>query len=126
MIRHLFIFVITAGIGALLALVVRSALHQPYAAPAMSAPTEQHKHPPGTPATAPVKPASDPHAGHASTSTAKPVNDICALCGMDVDPKLTAIYRDQLIAFGCAKCPAKFAKDPERYGPYFLRNEEAP
>jgi hypothetical protein len=56
----------------------------------------------------------------------KPVNTICAICGMDADPKLTATYREQVIAFGCDKCPPKFAKDPERYGPYFLRNEEAP
>ncbi|MBA3698605.1 MAG: hypothetical protein H0W78_07115 [Planctomycetes bacterium] len=124
MIRHLLIFVITAALGALVALVVRSAFHQPYAAPA-----DSHEHPAATAPAAdktPTKPANDPHAGHASTPAAKPVNDICAICGMDADPKLTAIYQEKVIAFGCAKCPPKFAKDPERFGPYFLRNQEAP
>jgi len=60
MIRHVLIFVIAAGIGALLALAVRSAWHQPYAAPAMEAPADHEKHAP------PVKPAHDPHAGHAA------------------------------------------------------------
>lgn len=120
MIRHLLIFVITAALGALVALAVRSVVHQPYAAPAGG----HDPHPPTTPA--PAKPASDPHAGHVSAPAAKPVNKICAICGMDADPKLTATYKEQLIAFGCAKCPDKFAKDPERFGPYFLKNQEAP
>lgn len=123
MIRHLLIFIIAAGIGALLALAVRSAWHQPYAAPAME--PDGHDHPAPTPK-APTTPAADPHAGHAKAPATKPVNDICAICGMDADPKLTAIYKEQLIAFGCAKCPAKFAKDPDRFGPYFLKNQEAP
>lgn len=123
MIRHVLIFVITAGIGALLALAMRSAWHQPYAAPTME--KDGHGQPAPSPK-APSKPGADPHAGHASAPPAKPVNDICAICGMDADPKLTATYKDQLIAFGCAKCPAKFAKDPEHFGPYFLKNQEAP
>lgn len=119
MIRHVLIFVITAALGALIALAVRSALHHPYAEPASG---HEH-HAPDAPA--PAKPARDPHAGHTS-AVGKPVNDICAICGMDADPKLTATYKDQLIAFGCAKCPDQFAKDPERFGPYFLKNQEAP
>lgn len=122
MIRHLLIFVIAAGLGAVCALVLRSALHQPYAAA-----TEPTSAPAPTPTpSAPTKPASDPHAGHVSTSSAKPVNDICAICGMDANPKLTATYQGQLIAFGCKGCPEKFGKDPDRYGPYFLKNAEAP
>lgn len=123
MIRHLCIFIITAGIGAVLALTVRTALHRPYVASAMEATTTP------TSTTPAVTPSSEPqadHAGHASTPAAKPVNAICAICGMDANPKLTATYREQVIAFGCVKCPPKFAKEPERYGPYFLRNEEAP
>lgn len=123
MIRHVLIFVIAAGIGALLALALRSAWHQPYAAPTME--QDGHDQPAPSPK-APSKPAADPHAGHVSAPTAKPVNDICAICGMDADQKMTATYKDQLIAFGCAKCPAKFAKDPEHFGPYFLKNQEAP
>ena len=123
MIRHLLIFIGAAGVGALLALAVRSAWHQPYAAPV----TEPggHDHPAPAPK-APATPSADPHAGHASTPAAKPVNDICAICGMKADPKLTAIYQKQLIAFGCKACPDEFAADPERYGPHFLKNQEAP
>jgi hypothetical protein len=119
MIRHLIIFLIAAGIGGVLTLGIRSAWHRPYSAPA--------KPDARSPASAPAPtPAADPHAGHAADAAKKPVNSVCAICGMDADPKLTATYREQVIAFGCVKCPAKFAKDPERYGKYFLRNEEAP
>lgn len=123
MIRHLLVFILTAGIGALLALAVRSAWHQPYAAPT----TEPGGHDqPAPPAKAPGEPAADPHADHASKPAGKPVNDICAICGMKADPKLTATYREQLIAFGCKACPEEFSADPERYGPHFLKNQEAP
>ncbi len=118
MTRHLVIFLIAAGIGGLVTLALRSAWHQPYAQVEKTAPAS------ATPSAVPSTPAA--HAGHAATSVKKPVNSICAICGMDADPKLTATYRDQVIAFGCAGCAPKFAKDPERYGPYFLRNEEAP
>ena len=122
MIRHLLVFVIAAGIGGMVALGVRSALHQPYAEPAApaapAAPAPQQEQ-------APTKPPQPRHE-HTDAPATKPVNTICAICGMDADPKLTATYREKTIAFGCTKCPPKFAKDPERYGPYFLRNEEAP
>lgn len=60
MIRHALIFVIAAGIGALLALAVRSAWHQPYADPAMETPAgHEHRAPP-------EKPANHPHVGHAA------------------------------------------------------------
>lgn len=121
MIRHLLIFIFAAGIGALLALAVRSTWHQPYAAPVME--PDGHDHP--TPK-APPAPAADPHAGHAGTPAARPVNDICAICGMKADPRLTATYQEHLIAFGCKACPDEFAADPERYGPHFLKNQEAP
>lgn len=117
MIRHLLIFVLAAGIGGMVTLGVRSALHRPYAAPAAPAPSP-HEQAPGKPA--------EPRHEHTGAPAKKPVNTICAICGMDADPKLTATYREQVVAFGCGGCPAKFAKDPERYGPYFLRNEEAP
>lgn len=118
MIRQVLIFVIAAGLGALVALAVRSALHRPYAAPTPA---------PVSPApAAPAAPATDPHAGHATAPASAPVNTICAICGMKPDPTLTATYQGKLIAFGCKGCPGKFAKDPDRYGPYFLKNEEAP
>lgn len=125
MIRHVLIFLIAAGLGALVALALRSAWHQPYAAPAQQAPVQQA---PATPVPATPKPATDPHAGHVSApaSVPAPVNSICAICGMKPDPRLAATYQGKPIAFGCKACPEEFGKDPDRYGPYFLRSEEAP
>ncbi len=43
---------------------------------------------------------------------------------MPVNPSLpTAEYRGKRIGFGCRACPAKFAKDPDRYGPSALENK---
>ena len=111
------LFLVTFLVGAALALGARTALHKPYAepAPASSVPT-----------------ASTEHSGHAkATSTpadAKSVvNTVCAICGMEVDPEVKpATYQGKLVGFGCAACPPKFAKDPDRYGPHALRNEVAP
>jgi len=76
-------------------------------------------------------PAADPHAQHttAAASTAKavagkPVNTVCAICGMEVDPSLPTVeYQGQTIGFGCRMCPPKFKADPDRYGPLYLKNE---
>lgn len=77
-------------------------------------------------------PTADPHAGHAAAppsaaappADAKPVNTVCALCGMPVNPKLgTAVYKGKVIGFGCKSCPEEFRKDPDRYGPAFLANQ---
>ena len=112
--KSVFVFLATFLVGAALALAARTALHKPYAEPAPS---------PAAPA---VAPAVDPHAGHASAD-AKPVNTVCAICGMDVDPEIKpAAYQGKLVGFGCAACPPKFAKNPDRYGPSALRNEVAP
>jgi YHS domain-containing protein len=52
------------------------------------------------------------------------VNTVCAICGMDVDPRLpTQQYQGKTIGFGCRMCPPKFKADPDRYGPAYLRNE---
>jgi YHS domain-containing protein len=69
------------------------------------------------------------HAGHAAPASAsadpgKPVNTVCAICGMDVDPRMpTAEYQGKTIGFGCRMCPPKFKADPDRYGPLYLKNE---
>ena len=108
--KSVFVFLATFLVGAALALGARTVLHKPYAEPAPS----------------PAAPAADPHAGHASAD-AKPVNTVCAICGMDVDPEIKpAAYQGKLVGFGCAACPPKFAKNPDRYGPSALRNEVAP
>ncbi len=107
MTRHIFIFLGTFILGAIIALAARTASHQPT---------------PAAPVAAASAPAADPHAGH--SSAAKPVNTVCAICGMDVDPKLpTLTYQGKAIGFGCKMCPPKFKAEPDKYGPYYLRNE---
>jgi hypothetical protein len=109
--KSVLLFLATFLLGAVIAFATRTALHEPYAAPA--------------PAVTPAAPAADPHAGHtAAAAPAATVNTVCAICGMDVDPDLKpATYEGKLVGFGCAACPPKFAKDPDRYGPSALRNE---
>jgi hypothetical protein len=94
MIRNLAIFAGCFGIGALIALVVRTAVHDPHVPP-------------------PAAPAVDP----------KPVNTVCAICSMQIQPGAgTAVYKGKTIAFGCAGCKPKFLQDPDKFGPAFLEN----
>ncbi len=144
MTRNIFIFLAMFVTGALAALVARAAFFSPHAGhevhPAgggnysamVSNPTapvraEPSVAPAPAPLAAPNPPAADPHAGHGALAAAaddKPVNTVCAICGMDVDPKAgTAKYQGKTIGFGCRMCPSKFKSDPDRYGPYYLRNE---
>ena len=144
MTRNIFIFLGTFVAGALIALVARAAMFAPHKgheghpapggdyagmvsnplAPANSGATKS-----GDANTTPTaKSVADPHAGHGSaTATAtseRPVNTVCAICGMDVDPKLPTLeYQGKKIGFGCKMCPPKFKADPDRYGPFYLRNE---
>lgn len=115
MTRHIFIFLGTFVLGAVIALAARTAMHQPA---------------PATPVAAAPAPGADPHAGHSApaappaTPATKPVNTVCAICGMDVDPKLpTLTYQGKQIGFGCKMCPPKFKAEPDKYGPSYLRNE---
>lgn len=145
MTRNIFIFLGTFVTGALIALVARAAMFSPHKG------HEGHPAPGGdyagmvsnslAPANTAAKPADkanaapaenvtavDPHAGHGNASAAaaneKPVNTVCAICGMDVDPKLPTLeYQGKKIGFGCKMCPPKFKADPDKYGPYYLRNE---
>lgn len=114
MIKNTFIFLGTFFVGAIAALVVRAASYQPHANAA--------------PTTTTV--ASIDHSAHATASAAsaataeKPVNTVCAICGMKVDPSLPTLeYQGKRIGFGCRMCPPKFKADPDKYGPYYLRNE---
>jgi hypothetical protein len=107
--KSLLLFLATFAIGAAIALTTRTALHDPHAEPATA-----------------VAPAADPHAGHAAPVTANTVNTTCPICGMEVNPDLKpATYQGKLVGFGCAACPPRFAKEPDRYGPSALRNEVA-
>jgi YHS domain-containing protein len=148
MTKHVFLFLGTFAVGALIALVARAAMFAPHA-PHESAPSAALEYAPmvtnplapversGKPAT-PASPTpqtnrpeasvSDPHAGHPSAAVMpaadKPVNTVCAICGMAVDPKLPTLeYKGQTIGFGCKMCAPKFKADPDRYGPAYLRNQ---
>lgn len=137
MIRHIIIFAAFFLIGAVVTGAIRTARHDPYgghqgphtAVPASGA--DAHTAMPsrapdphvghGSPAT----PATvDPHSGHATPAAGAPVNTVCALCGMAVNPAIpAATYQGKSIGFGCKACPPRFAADPERYGPAALKNQ---
>lgn len=146
MIRNIFIFLGTFVAGAIIALVVRAAMFNPNPdheghpanagdyAPMVSnplAPANAAAAKPGTTSPAPVAQATvpDPHANHGAVtatpaSTGQPVNTVCAICGMEVDPDLPTLqYKGQTIGFGCKLCAPKFKADPDRYGPLYLKNE---
>jgi len=152
MIRHVFIFLATFAVGAVIALVGRASMYRPHADHSGGAPIAAENSPMVT--NTPTA-AADPHAGHARPATppapsaaavnhestgASPsspaatkmngnaapatANSICAICGMAVDPKIPAIeFQGKMIGFGCRMCPPKFKADPEKYGPLYLRNE---
>lgn len=135
MTRNIFIFISTFAAGALIALVARSAMFQPHTASATPAGRGEY----ASMVTNTLAPAATSHssapAPHAASSPAhpasekpatagQPVNTVCAICGMEVDPSLpTAEYQGKTIAFGCRMCPPKFKADPDRWGPFYLRNE---
>ena len=145
MTRNIFIFLGTFVAGALIALVARAAMFAPhtgheghpaaggdYAGMVSNALSPANmgakKAGDANAASSPKVAATDPHANHGTAATTaasdKPVNTVCAICGMDVDPKLpTMEYQGKKIGFGCKMCPPKFKADPDRYGPLYLRNE---
>jgi len=125
------VFLAMFAIGAAVGLAIRSASHDPYddAATHVPAPTT-------TPMVdnAPPRDAAPPAAAHASHAEhsatparedeGKPVNTVCAICGMEVDPSLpTMEYKGKAIGFGCKVCLPKFKADPDRYGPAALSNQ---
>ncbi len=133
MIRNTFVFLAAFVASALIALVVRATMFQPHAGheghPAAGGEYTPMVSNPLTPASPPAAVATDPHAGHGAAAaptaeSGKPVNTVCAICGMEVDPKLPTLqYQGKTIGFGCKMCPPKFKADPDRYGPAYLRNE---
>ena len=112
MTRHLVIFAATFAIGAVIAVILRTGSHRPYAG---------HSLPPA-PAAAPA--AVTPPSAHQEPAKATAVNSICAICAMPVDPKLgTIMYKGRPIGFGCKACPPKFQAEPEKYGEAALKNQ---
>lgn len=99
MLKNIFIFLGTFVVGACIALAVRTASFDPHAG----------------------------HEGHPAAAVAprtQPVNTVCAICGMAVDSNVPTLeYQGKTIGFGCKLCPPKFKAEPDRYGPYYLRNE---
>jgi YHS domain-containing protein len=122
MIRHFYIFLGTFVVGAFIALVARAAWFEPHADPGpASNSTVTHAATPNS--TSSPQPDAVAHEGHTAPAVT-PVNTVCAICGMEVDPELpTATFQGKTIGFGCRACPAKFKANPERYGPAALRNE---
>lgn len=109
MIKNAFIFLGTFLVGALAALVVRATVYQPHA---------------GTVPATPAAPVAAIARASAVADAEKPVNTRCAICGMEVDPALPTLeYKGKKIGFGCRMCPPKFKADPDKYGPFYLRNE---
>lgn len=133
MIRSALLFFSTFVVGALIALVARAAWFSPHAerATAVAASEEYAPMVSPSPVASPTPSAPSHHhdavpapATTAAQGDGQPVNTLCAICGMDVDPSLpTAEYQGQTIGFGCRMCPPKFKANPDRYGPAYLRNE---
>jgi len=127
--KSIFLFLGTFVLGALIALGARTALHDPHAGHDTAGATTTRgdyapmvKNTPPAPSSSSTPAATDPHAGH--TAAKKPVNTVCAICGMKVDPSVpTMEYQGQTIGFGCKMCPPKFKAEPDKYGPAYLRNE---
>jgi hypothetical protein len=107
--KSAFLFLAMFALGAVAALAYRTARHDP--SPASGLPT-------------PVSQPPSPVSGLPTSVSNPPVNTVCAICGMDVDPKLpTAEYQGKTIGFGCRMCPPKFKAEPDKFGPLYLRNE---
>jgi hypothetical protein len=117
MLRHALIFLGCFAAAALVVVVVRSAVHDPYAAAQPA---------PGAPVVVAPAPAAPAPVAAAAPEAGKTVNTICPLCAMEVDPVIPpAIWQGKRIGFGCRACPPRFAADPDRYGPFALRNAVA-
>ena len=126
--KTLIYFVLAFAAGAALSMVVRAAWFtpEPSAASDMVLPVGEpmvdlsavHPQAHGE-AAEPVPPAAD--TGGNAGDSGKPVNKTCPICGMDVDPSLpTATYQGKTVGFGCAACPPRFEREPDKYGPAAL------
>ncbi len=133
--RHVSIFLGTFIAGAVIAFGARAALHDPHAEHAASSTAVAAETAPA--AQDQATPAVQDHSAHGAARQAgpsgeqakpaadkTPVNTVCAICGMKVDPKIpTETYQGKTVGFGCAACPPLFRADPDKYGPAALRDE---
>jgi hypothetical protein len=124
MTRHLIIFAACFLLGAVMTAAIRTSRHQPYddrRGPPAGAPASTVEHYPNGRGAASAAATTPPVT---APTTAVPVNTVCPICAMPVNPTLpTATYQGSVIGFGCKACPPKFAADPERYGPAALANQ---
>lgn len=124
MTRHIFTFLGTFLVGALIALAARTATHQPHANHSASGQPQASAAKPSAAISESAPHAAMPAATGAVSAATTPVNTVCAICGMKVDPTLPTIeYQGKTIGFGCRMCPPKFKAEPDKYGPAYLRNE---
>lgn len=124
--KSVIIFLATFVVGALTALALRTAKHDPYKDVPEAPVQPGYKSMVENTLAAPKPPAAHDGAHNQTALSTGTVNTICAICGMPVDPTIPAVmYEGRLVGFGCKRCPPEFAADPERYGPSALRNEEA-
>lgn len=123
MIRNLIIFVVCFVIGAATVLVYRITTYHQHGKIA-PVPTVA-----ATPMTMPLPPPAATAASSASApvpaaATGQPVNTICPVCGMKVNPQLpTATWKGRIIGFGCAGCLPRFQAEPDRFGEAALKNQ---
>lgn len=64
----------------------------------------------------PMAPATQPTTEPTTQPMAAPVNKYCAVENVNpVDPKVTVMYKGQVIGFCCSDCVKAFEADPEKY-----------
>ncbi len=146
------IFVICFVVGAFGALIGRAALYHPYSEQAQADATPSSMSGMDSPAdnaentSSAARAKSPSHADHgdkmselsppspddavpmtAATQAEKTaVNTVCPICGMDVDPAIESMtYQGKQVGLGCAMCPPKFKREPDKYGPSALENRKA-
>ena len=70
----------------------------------------------GTVAVVAKEPANHAATAPSTQPAGKPVNKFCAVDrDNEVDPKVTLVYKGQVIGFCCKDCIKDFEKDPEKY-----------
>lgn len=105
--KHLGVFIIFFGLGAVIAAIIRAATYHPPSQTSHMSPAEHAAH-----TMAPV------------TATMASVNSTCPICAMPVNPAIPfADYKGVKIGFGCTACPPKFAVNPTKYGEAALKNQ---